>query len=271
MMFGFRDEFEYFQCAVCKCLQISAPPADMARYYPGDYYSYSTHHTKNDVKRIRRAVEEMRNRYWADCNITTDSRILDVGCGSGASVYALKECGYANAAGIDPYIEKDITYENGAVVLKRTIHDCDQLWDLIIFNHSFEHLADPLETLQGVKRLLSGDGVCLIRMPTTSSYAWEQYGIHWVQLDAPRHFFLHSLESLEIISAKSGLRLGKVLFDSTEFQFLGSEMYLRDIPLHSKANIFSAAEIIEYKTRSVQLNLEGRGDQAAFYLTAFSA
>ena len=39
MMYGLREEFEYFQCAVCSCLQIVEFPKDMTRYYPGDYYS----------------------------------------------------------------------------------------------------------------------------------------------------------------------------------------------------------------------------------------
>src|SRR5712692_4013534 len=39
MMFGFRDAFDYFQCAECGCLQIARFPDDMSRYYPASYYS----------------------------------------------------------------------------------------------------------------------------------------------------------------------------------------------------------------------------------------
>src|SRR5262249_30752954 len=166
----------------------------------------------------------------------------------------------------DPYIESDIKYENGALVKKSTIHDCSQEWDIIAFNHSFEHLPDPFETLQAVARLLSEDGVCLIRIPTVSSYAWRYYGIDWVQLDAPRHFFLHSLESIKMLSTMSGFYIFDIFFDSTEFQFVGSEMYRRNIPLCSDTHIFSAAEIDKYKSLAEQLNNENQGDQAAFYL-----
>jgi hypothetical protein len=33
MMFGFRDEFAYWQCQECECLQIVNPPSDLSKYY----------------------------------------------------------------------------------------------------------------------------------------------------------------------------------------------------------------------------------------------
>ena len=67
-----------------------------------------------------------------------------------------------------------------------------------MFHHSFEHLPDPIETLERVYRLMPSGGNCLIRIPLVSSEAWKKYGPHWVQLDAPRHFFLYSIESLKL-------------------------------------------------------------------------
>jgi hypothetical protein len=40
MMFGFRDEFTYFECANCGCLQILKIPTDISKYYPSKYYSF---------------------------------------------------------------------------------------------------------------------------------------------------------------------------------------------------------------------------------------
>src|SRR5690242_20511943 len=44
MMFGFRDEFEYFQCGNYGSISINQDLSelDMQRYYPSDYYSFST-------------------------------------------------------------------------------------------------------------------------------------------------------------------------------------------------------------------------------------
>ncbi|MDO8971391.1 MAG: hypothetical protein Q7U74_11930, partial [Saprospiraceae bacterium] len=41
MMYGSREKFEYFQCAHCGCLQITAIPPDLSKYYPPGYYSHA--------------------------------------------------------------------------------------------------------------------------------------------------------------------------------------------------------------------------------------
>lgn len=40
MMFGWKDVFEYFECADCGCVQIAAIPDDLDKYYPTDYYAF---------------------------------------------------------------------------------------------------------------------------------------------------------------------------------------------------------------------------------------
>jgi len=144
-----------------------------------------------------------------------------------------------------------------------------------MFHHSFEHLPFPQEIFKCISRLLNDRGVVLIRTPIVPSYAWEYYGVNWVQLDAPRHFFIHSLKSLEILAAQAGLKIKEVIYDSTEFQFLGSEQYQRDIPLISERSyyknpqksIFSAGERKMFNLKADNLNNDKLGDQASVYLT----
>ena len=200
--------------------------------------------------------------------------LLDVGCGAGQLLYTMRERGMEKVLGVDPYIAHDLRYENGLTISKGSVHNQEGQWDVIMFNHSFEHMADPLPTLQAVYRLLKPGGQCMIRIPTVSSYAWEQYRENWVQLDAPRHFFLHSRESVELLATQAGLSLEEVVYDSTGFQFWASEQYVRDIPLHDprsygtnpSVSIFSKAQIRAWNKQAVELNKQGRGDAAAFYL-----
>ena len=143
-----------------------------------------------------------------------------------------------------------------------------------MFHHSFEHIADPLKTIKSVARLLSPKGICILRLPIVSSYAWNYYGTHWIQLDAPRHFFLHSIESIRILLKKVNLVVDKIVYDSTDFQFWGSEQHIKGIPFISsqshtvnpKNSIFSKKDIKRYKQKAKELNLKDQGDQAVFYL-----
>ena len=142
-----------------------------------------------------------------------------------------------------------------------------------MFNHSFEHIPNQKETLDSVYRLLSENGKCIIRIPTVSSFAWEKYNVNWVQLDAPRHFFLHSINSIKLLALNSGLILKDYFYDSTAFQFWGSEQYLKGIPLKSinsydtntKQSIFLKHEIKLFKKKAKELNDNNLGDQVTLY------
>jgi len=202
----------------------------------------------------------------AHLNLTTKSRVLDVGCGDGWRLNILREVGFETLLGIDPFILQDIMYENGVTIKNQYIHEITGEWDVIMYHHSFEHVPDPHEQLQMAAKLLSPGGCCLLRLPTVSSYAWEYYRENWFQIDAPRHFFLYSIKSINLLAEKAGLSLQDIVFDSTADQFQRSELYKRDIPFISHNKIFAKSQVREWKGLAKQFNKEKRGDQAAFYL-----
>ncbi len=41
MMFGTRNEFLYWECLTCGCLQIANLPEHLEEYYPSDYYAFT--------------------------------------------------------------------------------------------------------------------------------------------------------------------------------------------------------------------------------------
>ena len=294
MMFGLKDSFKYFQCAHCLCLQISHIPEDMSRYYPSDYYSY---HLKSDSNPLRKLLVKARDRYalegegaigkflyqrnphivlksFSPLKLTRDSRILDVGCGAGDLLTHFCDLGYTNLLGIDPFNEKDILYKNGLEIKKLFLSEAQGEWDAISLSHSFEHVPDPVQTLAHIRRLLSQAGVCVLRIPIVSSYAWKHYGVKWAQFDAPRHFFLHSIESMQHLAEQAQLDLFDIVYDSTAIQFWGSEQYLQDIPMNDprsyKMNpdksIFTREEIAAFEEKTRELDRNRQGDQAVFYL-----
>ena len=289
IMVGYKDRLDYFQCSSCKCLQIAEIPPDMSKYYPEHYYSFNPKKRRFQKNTAVRALRRTQDRYTvfnrgvlgalistlspnkklaplAKVGLTTESRILDVGCGDGWRLNALREIGFRNLSGIDPYIQNDIKYDNGVRVRKQSICDVTGEWDLIMYHHSFEHVPGPVEELQAVSKLLSADGCCLIRVPTVSSFAWEEYRENWVQLDAPRHYTLFSIEGMDVLAAKTGFLVHDVVFDSTKDQFQGSELYKRGLPLASGDAVFTACQIRQWERQAKKLNVENRGDQAAFYL-----
>lgn len=289
MHFGYRERFRYFECSECGCLQIVDFPSDVAKYYPPEYSSLTW--APSPPRGLRHVLQRVRDRYavtgrgrlgklldrifpyrfkgvgeWlSKSGANRDTRILDVGCGRGELLFSLGDFGYRHLVGVDPFIAEDISYPNGVRVLRKTIHELRGTFDLIMFHHSLEHIPNQWETLRSASRMLSPTGHCIIRVPTASSFAWEYYRDNWVQIDAPRHFFLHSTESLRLLGEQAGLTLREICYDSTEFQFTGSEMYLNGILLATNGKIFSRGEIRKFQQRAQVLNSLGRGDQATFY------
>lgn len=295
MMFGFKDKFDYFQCADCACLQIDAMPSNISKYYPENYYSFAMCPPAHKVARF---FKKQRDNYVVlkkgflgrvlakikppeaslvslfHLNLRGTERILDVGCGSGRLLSALSDLGFKNILGVDPFGASDIRLENGVNILKRSVSEVSGEWDVIMFHHSLEHIYDQKETLRAAWALLAETGVCFVRVPVASSFAWQYYGVCWVQLDAPRHLYLHSLESMEKLASEAGFFIEKIIFDSWEFQFCGSELYLKGIHLmdpktgvaNPDASIFSTEQKKWFRQRAQFLNETKQGDQAIFFL-----
>jgi 2-polyprenyl-3-methyl-5-hydroxy-6-metoxy-1,4-benzoquinol methylase len=291
MMLGLGDEFTYFECAGCGCLQLINVPDDMARYYPDNYYSYSKGHSLGTFVRGQRAAYArnglnplgalMSYLYGPDralesvarLSLSRDASILDVGCGSGGLLLNLKRQGFTNLRGTDPFLPADIE-TNGVRLLKGDVFEVAGEFDVVMLHHAFEHMSEPELVLKQVAKILSPDGIVILRTPVSDSEAWKHYGVNWHQLDAPRHLIVHSTKSMAIVAEAAGLSISKIVFDSTLLQFVVSEQYARGItqadprsytnnPFRS---IFSLREIRSFRQRARQLNETRRGDSACFYL-----
>jgi SAM-dependent methyltransferase len=284
MMLGTREEFTYGLCTSCGALQLLDVPADLGRYYPPEYYAFAPRQRSGAVMAVRR----LRNRlaiaprgpvaravaalaphaatpWFAHVSLRRTARILDVGCGAGELLVDLSEAGFTSLTGVDAFVSRSYEPAPGLRIVRGTIDDVTGEFDLVMFHHSLEHMSGQREALGAATRLLAPDGWCLVRVPLVSSQAWENYREHWVQLDAPRHIVLHSIDSLRQLAAAVGLVLDNVEHDSTEFQFIGSELYRRDRTLAELGTAFSRRVRRRYRRLAAQLNAEQRGDQAAFY------
>lgn len=298
MLFGLRTEFHYAECAACESVWLIDPPDDLHRYYPQGYYSFEKPKEASRFKKafVIRLRQERDRTYlgegnwvgrvlacWYDNNpplratlslrVNRNSRILDVGCGSGELLLRLHSLGFKNLTGIDPFIPKDIHYVNGVSVRKGLLEDAhDGCWDLIMFHHSLEHVPNPQATLQATARLLAAGGQCLARLPVVS-WAWGHYGTSWVQLDPPRHFWLPTDRGMRILAKSVGLEVTKVDYDSSEIQFWGSELCSQDrarveVGLFEPKlkKFFTQKQLAEFRQKAKTLNEKGLGDSAAFLM-----
>jgi SAM-dependent methyltransferase len=294
MMLGLRERFEYLECGRCGALQIREIPADLAPYYAPPYYAHEpvrpdrpvvrwlkrrlADHALGErdavgalVARVVGAPELLRGIRAA--GLGRDARILDVGSGSGQTLFTLHDYGFRNLLGADPYLDRDLRYDNGIVVRRAGIEDVDGTFDLVMFHHSFEHVADPAATLGAARERLAAGGHILIRMPVAAD-SWRRYGPDWVELDAPRHLHVHTIESVRVLARATGLELRDTRHEAYALELWGSEQYRRDIPLTDprshhmggRGELFSRGEMRAFAKRAHELARTGEAGRAAFWL-----
>lgn len=299
MMYGSREDFEYFECGRCGCLQIGEIPADLSPYYRRDYLSFTD---PPRASRLQRTLKRVRARHvfgrrsplgalllmvfgraefidWVrNAGGDLDTEILDVGCGAGHLLRQMQDAGFTRLTGIDPFLPEGVFASEGLSLHRCGMEEWEGSYDLIMLHHSFEHMPDPAAALAEVRRLLRPRAFALIRIPLAGSFAWREYGPDWVQLDAPRHLHLHTPASMRLLAERAGFEVDRVEFDSTGFQFWGSEQYRRGIALFDARSyavapeqaVFSPAEIRAFEVRAEELNRSGEADSACFYLRRVS-
>lgn len=293
MMFGLREKFIYFQCSFCGCLQISEPPDNMQPYYPTDsYYSYNVLMKPKSLgsnfflffkNLIITSILSKNSLFYKCCckiwpslnnfykwmkyikGLRHSSKILDIGSGNGTFLLDLNDLGFTNLTGVDPFIVENINYECGIKILKKNINEVEGEFDLITLNHSLEHMPNPHDVFKKLNNLISSDGYLLIHIPVADSFAWRKYGVNWYQLDAPRHFFLHTIHSISILAKENGFILTNILYDSSELQFSASQKYTLDKTFF-EAEIIDPGKLKMQKKCAQLLNEQGDGDQACFIL-----
>lgn len=296
MQLGLREIFSYMQCSNCGCMQLQNIPENLGKYYPNKgYYSFNR---GLDVRQKADTLRKLKASYliygqnkiagrllsigykvpgyisWIkNADVTYNDAILDVGTGNGSLLADLYKIGFTNLTGIDPFIDKDLQY--GKInIYRKSIFETTGEFDYIMLHHAFEHMDEPLKVLQQLFKLLKKGRYLLIRTPVMGMYSWTQYGVNWMDLDAPRHIFIHSLKSMQLLAEQAGFELRKTIFDGNYMSLIGSEQYAKDIAVpdansymvNKTESGFSNEDIERYKTITIKNDQEKQADQAAFYL-----
>lgn len=282
-MFSGTEKFDYFECGNCGTLQISEIPKNISPFYPENYYSL-----QSDLKWSEKLINNLRDyifyydfpktiaKKWSIKipNLALQAflklkpikslKILDVGCGEGKFLKSIFGLGFKNVLGIEPFALK--TQEEPFRILKSSLLEIKDKFDIITFNHVLEHVENVHETLKKCSEILNKNGKIIIRIPVRDSEAFEKYGENWVQWDAPRHFHLLTKKAVEILAKDNGFEVENYYNDSYKLQFTGSEKYARGLTYQTSNAIFSKEEIEIFNKEAQRLNSLGKGDQAVIIL-----
>lgn len=166
-------------CNSCGLVQINPRPSDDAfeKFYKNDYrfyYQGVQKPTETYVKNLKKSERLDYTIKYIDDNITLANirSILDYGCSEGAMFEALERIAFnGDLYGVEPNSEfAEYAAVNNSVVVYDSIDIFLERVDLIIVNHVFEHLTNPIKFLTSIKKNLTPDGFLYIDVPDVERY-----------------------------------------------------------------------------------------------------
>lgn len=116
-----------------------------------------------------------------------EDNIVEIGCHDGYLLHCLKEQGYTKLLGIEPSGAADVAISRGISVIKDFFSEHTKInfpVDCFVMSHVYEHLPNPVRSLQILKGFLSKKGKIIIEVPYLEGYHHQ-------------HLFFFSLLSLE--------------------------------------------------------------------------
>lgn len=205
--------FRLVRCSQCGLVRTDPQLDDeqIAAYYTETYYGEQAMRLS---RTLEAAVRWFRRRRAATLRrLMSPGRVLDIGCGRGWTLAALRDAGW-QVEGVEL---NDAAARHAREVLQLNVA-CDgfdpsryeeRQFDAIILWHVLEHLRDVRDTLEACARLLKPGGMLVVAVPNFSSWQarWSRYA--WFHLDLPRHYSHFSSEWLQ--QALDDLGFGIVL------------------------------------------------------------
>ena len=159
-----------------------------------------------------------------------EGRILDVGCGPGKMLRVLRERGW-DGYGVD-FSSVAVEHARNNHGLNVQLGDLfeaaykDNFFDVVLFNHSLEHMYNPVGVLKEAHRILKPGGVLLIYIPNAGSFEAHVFGKWWVHWDVPRHLFHFNKTTMSRLIINAGFRLVDIKDGLSTSSFLGSVNYI---------------------------------------------
>ncbi len=185
--------FSIRRCRICGLGATVPPPEALSRHYPVSYRRYW-----GPVRATLKLLYARRMRALTHA-IGRVGVALDLGCGDGWMLQALRRYGWA-VLGIER------THQSAAVAfgehhLPMVVGGLEAIrpqpcLDLIIMFHVLEHLPEPLATLHQCAQRLKAGGILIVAVPNLTSWQARCFGKHWFHLDVPRHRFHFARKSL---------------------------------------------------------------------------
>ena len=208
--------FRLVRCRQCGLLYINPRPTleEIGIYYPEQYgpYKVTRENQQSWIARVDHSYGYWKRARLVDGAYPQGGRILDVGCATGEFLDMMDRMGRWEVHGVEtsPAATRYARECHGLDVCNGELAEAgypDSYFDVITIWDVLEHVHDPTGTLAEMNRILKPQGLAIIRVPNASTWDARLFGPYWVGLDAPRHLYIFSLETLAAFLQNAGFEV----------------------------------------------------------------
>ena len=221
-------EFPVFQCPQCQCVYMNPRPdvSELGVLYSNDYYSNNLNLDGAEAEKKQSFVQRLFYRihcdnyrrrllpYLENRDETRPLRVLDVGCGVGAQLEAVREAlgGNIETHGIElGERAADMAESRGHKVHRGRFEELELPeghFDVVYSIHVIEHVERPDEFFRKCLSLVRPGGIVMIETPNVDCLDFHLLKKrHWGGYHAPRHWYLFRRETVVSMVDQTGTEL----------------------------------------------------------------
>jgi 2-polyprenyl-3-methyl-5-hydroxy-6-metoxy-1,4-benzoquinol methylase len=214
-----KKPFLITECNSCDLVRTEPVLTDdeLNKYYDIQYFGSDKAKFSSLAETLTRFFSYLRarsilsriNRNPLFLHTNSSPKILDIGCGRGNLLKALKQL-KCDCCGIERTEFPVDTSLKNIRIYKEKLEDisfAESLFDAVVIWHVLEHVDNPVETLREASRILKPGGIIAIAVPNFGSFQARLFRESWFHLDLPRHRYHFTQHTLLRLLDKNGFKI----------------------------------------------------------------
>lgn len=238
------ETFDVVRCRECRLVYVDPQPepAELPRYYPSVHQqSEPAGYEKMDARPRAKLVGALLGG--------RTGRVLDVGCGKGLLLAALRDAGWEVCGTELSEVSGRYARSRGIPVHQVPVEDApleDGSFDVVTLFHVLEHLTDPKRSLARIRALLRPDGFLVVEVPNIGSWYARAFGDIWFHYDVPRHLYHFDPATLRRMLETSGFAIERQTTRNLQYDAFGAVQSALNAVLRRRnlLNDFNTGEVV---------------------------
>lgn len=212
-----KSQSTFVKCKKCGMVfQDPMPtPSKLKDYYVNgeSYWTDHRHTIINNLENLFKVGDFYVEIIKRNISIDKEMCVLDFGCGTGTFLFRIKPF-VKEARGIDlSEWSAEFAKDNFEIEIDtrnlNEISNYDNYFDIITMWQTLEHITNPIETIESLKKFLKPGGHLIIGVPNVNSFFAKVLGKKWSHYNADEHVLLFNTKTLSKFMGKMDFNIIK--------------------------------------------------------------